>query len=946
MSTPDVRVRLTPEGVAEVVAALKKVQAESANANRASAKGVGVITQSLRELKGLIPTIGFAAVVGGFLALTKRALESADATGKLQQKVGGTTEELSGLTLAFRQNNSSQEELAGLLRQTTLRMDELRTGSSQVPEELSRIGITVADIKGLDAPRVFELIAQRLSNIADPATRAALATGIFKKNASDLIPALNAVGTQGIDKLTERAKQLGVVISSEFADAAAKANDALGDIKLQAEGVATQFAAGLAPQVSAAMQEFSQAMEGDGLNKMQAFGRATGIIIRSIIFAFTSLGKIVGATFAAIGAQISGYVDAVKAAARLDFSGTVDAVQRAIRETNQIRRDLLADLAQDFEDIATPPAPKEPALGRRSTTSGVTPEDKRITDARTAFLKSQLDNELALVKASLEAREDANTQAYQQGLISLQEYFRRRQEIAKQAADAEIAALKAQRAALVASDLSEIRKLTQQRDDIRRQAIGGSTSAAGASGSDGGARASNLDADLQARRLKLREQLDDLDTKIQVRTLEFQRTSAALTAEEAQAKRELANEEAAALNTLSELEGRRHEAFMRNLDLEIEERKRLFTRAGRSEEFQSSDEARVRRARTAEFEFEEVSRRGKAALDSFNRDADQIRRDQEAGIITQLEGEARLIELERQRLEVLKALAAEALKAAKATGDPARIEEAQRYADSVAEIESSFRGATDAVAKFRQGFSEGLQTGLQDFFENIDEVRSLEDAWRSLGDTILSTLRRVAAEILSKQITRGIESIFDSLAQASAQARSSSGSEQGSGGNWLSTVGSIVGALFGSGARGGGLQGYAEGGTADAAGGGLTRGPGTGQSDSIPAIIGGRRLVRIANREFIVRNPVVEQPGALSFLEAFNRHGMAALRVPRFASGGLMSTAVAAAPTATERGTRGERPLIGKLTIQAPTQEAGRRTAKQAGAEFARALRRSETSNN
>lgn len=53
--------------------------------------------------------------------------------------------------------------------------------------------------------------------------------------------------------------------------------------------------------------------------------------------------------------------------------------------------------------------------------------------------------------------------------------------------------------------------------------------------------------------------------------------------------------------------------------------------------------------------------------------------------------------------------------------------------------------------------------------------------------------------------------------------------------------------------------------------GGLISGPGSGKSDSIPILA--------SNREFMVRNDVVEQPGALAFLHAFNERGMDSLNL-------------------------------------------------------------------
>lgn len=71
--------------------------------------------------------------------------------------------------------------------------------------------------------------------------------------------------------------------------------------------------------------------------------------------------------------------------------------------------------------------------------------------------------------------------------------------------------------------------------------------------------------------------------------------------------------------------------------------------------------------------------------------------------------------------------------------------------------------------------------------------------------------------------------------------------------------------------------------------GGLVRGPGTSTSDSIPAYL--------SNNEFVVRGDVVRQPGMLRILDTINAGGMSAVfpRMPRFASGGLVSGGAVAA---------------------------------------------------
>ena len=73
MANPDIRIRLSAEGVAEVVAALRKVQTEADKTGKGTAAGVGLANKALLEMKGLLtglfPLVGITGAVLGFANL-------------------------------------------------------------------------------------------------------------------------------------------------------------------------------------------------------------------------------------------------------------------------------------------------------------------------------------------------------------------------------------------------------------------------------------------------------------------------------------------------------------------------------------------------------------------------------------------------------------------------------------------------------------------------------------------------------------------------------------------------------------------------------------------------------------------------------------------------------------------------------------------------------------
>lgn len=103
--------------------------------------------------------------------------------------------------------------------------------------------------------------------------------------------------------------------------------------------------------------------------------------------------------------------------------------------------------------------------------------------------------------------------------------------------------------------------------------------------------------------------------------------------------------------------------------------------------------------------------------------------------------------------------------------------------------------------------------------------------------------------------------------------------------------------------------------------------------------------------EFVARSEVVREPGARTFLEAFNRIGMDALAsLPGFAAGGFVGgmglDAPLAAAAAVPRGAAGAMTIQQNFTINAPAGTVSRATEQQIAAAAARGAARANARNN
>lgn len=215
----------------------KLVRGLKAAEKRLKAFGAGV--QSIgTKLFGL----GTAAVAP-LLATTNVFAEMGDQLAKMSARTGISVEALSELGYAAEQSGANLEMLEGGVRKMQKFLVEAAQGSKSAQSTLAKLGLRLSDLGRLTPDQQFELLADRISKIQDPAIRAATAMELFGKTGTSLLPMMQD-GAKGIEALKQQARDLGLVISTEDAKAAETFGDTLDDLwKVLKSGV---FAIGAA----------------------------------------------------------------------------------------------------------------------------------------------------------------------------------------------------------------------------------------------------------------------------------------------------------------------------------------------------------------------------------------------------------------------------------------------------------------------------------------------------------------------------------------------------------------------------------------------------------------------------------------------------------------------------------------------------------------------------
>jgi hypothetical protein len=202
-------------------------------------------------------TLGVAiagvATVGGLAALTDRSISAADAIGKTADKigVGVGVEALQGLRFAAKASGVEQQTLDMALQRFTRRAAEAANGAGEAKNALAQMGIALRDQDG-HLRRSEDLlgdVADAFAKIEDPAERVRLAFKLFDSEGVALVNLLRD-GSDGLDEMRERARDLGIVLDESLVRDAERARTELDTLSQVISANLTRAALNAAPVIA------------------------------------------------------------------------------------------------------------------------------------------------------------------------------------------------------------------------------------------------------------------------------------------------------------------------------------------------------------------------------------------------------------------------------------------------------------------------------------------------------------------------------------------------------------------------------------------------------------------------------------------------------------------------------------------------------------------------
>jgi hypothetical protein len=200
------------------------------------------------------------ASIGTLAGLTLHAAKLGDQFDKMSLRTGIAVENLSALSYAAQISGSDVMALETGLRFLARRTDEAGQGIGIAKDAFEKLGISVKRADGQLKPTMSLLkeAAEQMSKMTNETEQVSAAMDIFgARSGPGLLPLLKQ-GQGGIEELMKRAEELGLVISTKSAKAAADFNDRMLELKTSLSMASMEIGMTLIPILKPLVEKFTE----------------------------------------------------------------------------------------------------------------------------------------------------------------------------------------------------------------------------------------------------------------------------------------------------------------------------------------------------------------------------------------------------------------------------------------------------------------------------------------------------------------------------------------------------------------------------------------------------------------------------------------------------------------------------------------------------------------
>ena len=241
---------------------------------------------AIKAVAGLAAGVAAAAVGIGIFVL--KTAQAADEIVESAEKIGISTTKYQEFQFIAEQVGTDVETVGRAFARTTKAIAGADEEGSAMAKTLAELGVATRDVDGdlRSADDVFADIITALGRMENETQRDIVAQQIFGKSFQELVPLIN-LGADGLQEMTDRAHELGAVMSEDTVQGLADFNDQVAAIKGGVKGLLGQLAGAFLPLIKTVADRLqtwlSSAAVKAGIEKFKGFIQGIADAINTLL---------------------------------------------------------------------------------------------------------------------------------------------------------------------------------------------------------------------------------------------------------------------------------------------------------------------------------------------------------------------------------------------------------------------------------------------------------------------------------------------------------------------------------------------------------------------------------------------------------------------------------------------------------------------------------------
>lgn len=237
-------------------------------------------SKAARQVANTAGRAGLASATvaaGALAALTKASMENLDAVSKMSDRLGVTTEALTGFHHAAELSGVEASVFNKALQQMGVQISNAAQGTGVAKKSLEQLGLSAAALETLPLDEQMYRVADALQNVTNHTDKVRIATELFGARGAGLLVMMQN-GSAGMRAMAAEAERLGITISRVDGAQIEAANDAVTRAKSVFTGLGNQLATAFSPLIAEVATNFYQA----ALDS-EAFGDIGNRVAKSLV---------------------------------------------------------------------------------------------------------------------------------------------------------------------------------------------------------------------------------------------------------------------------------------------------------------------------------------------------------------------------------------------------------------------------------------------------------------------------------------------------------------------------------------------------------------------------------------------------------------------------------------------------------------------------------------